>query len=73
MKFISVLFALFSASGCSVGHSDYRAPASASDPRLESILNPEQQGCCSWHGGVAGCVNHHVVCSDGMLSPSCGC
>ena len=32
------------------------------------------QGCCSWHGGVAGyCQNGRMVCIDGTLSPSCLC
>lgn len=32
-----------------------------------------QQGCCSWHGGVAGCSNGRTLCADGTLSPSCTC
>lgn len=32
-----------------------------------------QQGCCSWHGGVAGCSNGRTLCADGTLSPSCVC
>lgn len=32
------------------------------------------QGCCSWHGGIAGyCSNGRMVCNDGTLSPSCLC
>ena len=32
------------------------------------------QGCCSWHGGIAGyCQNGRMVCNDGTLSPSCLC
>jgi len=33
------------------------------------------QGCCSWHGGVAGCDESvgRLVCKDGTYSPSCGC
>ena len=32
------------------------------------------QGCCSWHGGIAGyCSNGRMVCNDGTLSPSCFC
>lgn len=31
------------------------------------------QGCCSWHGGVAGCYNYDVICNDGEVSPSCEC
>jgi len=32
-----------------------------------------QRGCCSWHGGVAGCSNGRQLCSDGTLSSSCTC
>ena len=33
-----------------------------------------QRGCCSHHGGVAGCSsNGRQICSDGTLSPSCTC
>ena len=32
-----------------------------------------QQGCCSWHDGVAGCSGGRVLCNDGTLSPSCTC
>jgi hypothetical protein len=35
--------------------------------------DPEQRGCCSWHGGVCGCSGIRVVCCDGALSPSCRC
>lgn len=31
------------------------------------------RGCCSWHGGVAGCSGGRVVCRDGTTSPSCRC
>lgn len=32
------------------------------------------QGCCSWHGGIAGyCRNGRMVCNDGTLSTSCYC
>jgi len=37
------------------------------------ILNTQQRGCCSWHGGVAGCSNGIVKCNDGTLSPTCTC
>jgi hypothetical protein len=32
-------------------------------------------GCCSGHGGVAGCNNstNYQSCKDGTTSPSCGC
>ncbi len=32
-----------------------------------------QRGCCSWHGGVAGCQYGRVVCNDGTYSPTCMC
>ena len=32
-----------------------------------------KSGCCSWHGGVAGCRNGRQVCKDGTLSPTCTC
>lgn len=32
------------------------------------------QGCCSWHGGITyQCVDGHMLCNDGTLSPSCLC
>ena len=33
------------------------------------------QGCCSTHGGVAGCdqETNKLRCADGALSPSCSC
>lgn len=32
-----------------------------------------QRGCCSHHGGVAGCSSGRQVCNDGTLSPTCTC
>lgn len=33
-----------------------------------------QRGCCSHHGGVAGCNSYgRQVCNDGTLSPTCTC
>lgn len=33
-----------------------------------------QRGCCSHHGGVAGCSSYgRTICNDGTLSPSCTC
>ena len=33
-----------------------------------------KSGCCSWHGGVAGCSSSgRQICNDGTLSPSCTC
>jgi hypothetical protein len=41
--------------------------------KSENIFEVQKRGCCSWHGGVAGCSGGRVVCSDGSLSPSCTC
>lgn len=40
------------------------------DPSKEIQL--EKSGCCSWHGGVAGCDEGtgRIRCRDGSLSPS---
>jgi len=33
-----------------------------------------KRGCCSHHGGVAGCNNNgSVKCNDGTTSPTCTC
>ena len=33
-----------------------------------------QRGCCSHHGGVAGCNSSgRQICNDGTLSPTCTC
>lgn len=32
-----------------------------------------RSGCCSHHGGVAGCSGGRQVCNDGTLSPTCTC
>lgn len=33
-----------------------------------------KRGCCSHHGGVAGCnSNGRTICNDGTLSPTCTC
>lgn len=42
------------------------------------LFNPmsvnAQRGCCSHHGGVAGCgSNGRQICADGTYSPSCTC
>jgi len=40
---------------------------------IPSFVNA-QRGCCSHHGGVAGCSSSgRQVCNDGTLSPSCTC
>ncbi len=31
------------------------------------------QGCCSAHGGVAGCAGAKLKCNDGTVSPTCSC
>ena len=45
---------------------------------LTIVVNPisvsAQRGCCSRHGGVAGCNEEgRTICKDGTLSPSCTC
>jgi hypothetical protein len=39
------------------------------------VLSYAKAGCCSRHGGVAGCdiETNHQKCSDGTNSPSCLC
>ena len=39
----------------------------------DKSLTVERSGCCSWHGGVAGCSGGRQVCNDGTYSPSCTC
>jgi len=39
----------------------------------DKALTVERSGCCSWHGGVAGCSGGRQVCNDGTYSPSCTC
>ena len=36
------------------------------------ILVDARPGCCSWHGGEAGCSGNSTVCADGTIS-SCPC
>src|SRR5437016_2490066 len=31
------------------------------------------RGCCSSHGGVAGCAGSKLQCNDGTVSPTCSC
>lgn len=31
------------------------------------------QGCCSYHGGVSSCIDDRVMCNDGNFSPTCHC
>lgn len=39
---------------------------------LSKEIKLEKRGCCSWHGGVAGCDEStgRIKCRDGSLSPS---
>lgn len=41
---------------------------------FDSIEVDARRGCCSHHGGVAGCSsNGRQLCRDGTLSPTCTC
>lgn len=41
---------------------------------LLPIMVKAKSGCCSHHGGVAGCdASGKQICRDGTLSPSCTC
>lgn len=41
---------------------------------LFPVITYAQRGCCSHHGGVAGCSqNGKQICRDGTLSPTCTC
>ena len=42
---------------------------------FENGIMVQRRGCCSWHGGVAGCDENsgRLRCNDGSLSPSCRC
>ncbi len=41
----------------------------------DALEQEARSGCCSHHGGVAGCdtATGHQQCRDGSDSPSCGC
>jgi hypothetical protein len=41
---------------------------------LTPIVIYSQNGCCSWHGGVAGCPpNGRTIFADEKLLPICSC
>ena len=44
-------------------------------PFRSSGTQDARSGCCSHHGGVAGCdsTTGYQACNDGSDSPSCGC
>jgi hypothetical protein len=46
-------------------------PSLCLDPTQTQVAG----GCCSGHGGPAGCDadTHKVICADGKKSKSCGC
>ena len=48
------------------------ACASQQNPTTETNCIA-RRGCCSHHGGVAGCAGGRQKCRDGSLSPSCTC
>lgn len=41
--------------------------------KASMLEDVKKSGCCSWHGGVAGCSGTSVVCNDGTYSPTCTC
>ncbi len=41
--------------------------------RVSSKAEALQRGCCSWHGGVCGCIGNLVQCCDYTISPTCKC
>lgn len=49
----------------------------AADGRCEisasTRIIPDNQGCCSYHGGVKGCESGLLMCNDFTISPSCTC
>lgn len=47
----------------------------ATKSTLIKSTSPGSRGCCSKHGGVAQCdlSTGHLVCKDGIQSPTCGC
>ena len=74
-------------SGTVVSDSGWKTGAGASAPDTDLLNKNEagsddnaafliaKSGCCSHHGGVAGCDNAsgRQRCRDGSLSPSCMC
>lgn len=85
---VCMAFCLFLAPGVAFGspqQSDNQQPAkqvqqtTAADENsiagsTDPDLTPVQRGCCSWHGGVAGCdARGRVTCNDGTTSPTCRC
>jgi hypothetical protein len=55
--------------------SSRAAAATRDSPNAIAFATPPDsgRGCCSWHGGVCGCLGGRAKCCDGTLSPSCGC
>jgi hypothetical protein len=40
-----------------------------------SSYSNDNQGCCSWHGGITNmcAANGNILCVDGTASPTCAC
>ncbi|MGD0291890.1 MAG: hypothetical protein ABSC63_19935 [Candidatus Binataceae bacterium] len=76
MKFIRILMLL---SAALLFVSPYTHAQSSPLVNLQQVscdvglVNPQGQGCCSWHGGECGCSNGRDVCCYGSYSPTRGC
>lgn len=50
------------------------APAAATTKTTKATVTAKTTGCCSGHGGVAGCgKSGYVKCKDGTQSSTCKC
>lgn len=74
---VSLVFMTVSASASDLVADCFRKDgaeinSSSSVPARSEIF--EQQGCCSWHGGVCGCsiITGRATCCDGATS-GCRC
>ena len=43
------------------------------EPDIETCRRGYYRGCCSYHGGLLGCLNYRVICQDRTISESCIC
>lgn len=74
MRSLSVVSATIALAAIVILGGVVLSPSASSDSAVvEARDAPARSGCCSWHGGVCGCLNGRAKCCDGTLSPSCGC